>query len=76
MSLIVVAAQGSEGGGEMPKQPQRLIIDTDMSGDCDDVGAVCMAHALMDNGEAELLAVVSVYPLLPTCSHAATCQQG
>ena len=29
-----------------------------MSSDCDDVGAVCMAHALMDAGEAELLAVV------------------
>ena len=36
--------------------PQRLIIDTDMSSDCDDVGAVCMAHALMDRGEADLLA--------------------
>ena len=41
-----------------PSPPQRLIIDTDMSSDCDDVGAVCMAHALMDAGEAELLAVV------------------
>lgn len=38
--------------------PQRIIIDTDMSTDCDDVGAVCMAHALMDLGEANLLAVV------------------
>lgn len=26
--------------------------------DCDDVGAVCMANALMDAGEAQLLAVV------------------
>ena len=39
-------------------EPQRLIIDTDMSSDCDDVGAVCLAHALMDAGEADLLAVV------------------
>ena len=28
-----------------------LIIDTDASFDVDDVVAVCMAHALMDNGE-------------------------
>merc|ERR1712000_770280 len=36
----------------------KLIIDTDASGDCDDVGAICIANALADNGEAELLAVM------------------
>ena len=36
----------------------KLIIDTDMSTDCDDVGALCIAHALEQRGEAELLAVV------------------
>lgn len=36
----------------------RLIIDTDMSTDCDDVGATCIAHALMDRGEVDLIAVV------------------
>ena len=39
-----------------------LIVDTDIGGgscrDVDDVGAVCMANALADNGEVELLAVV------------------
>ena len=41
-----------------------LIIDTDMGFDVDDVMAVCMAHALHDNGEAKLLAVLhdSGYP--------------
>jgi len=34
----------------------RLIIDTDMSTDCDDVGALCMAHALMSRGEVRALA--------------------
>ena len=34
-----------------------LILDTDMSIDVDDVGALCLAHALHDLGEAELLAV-------------------
>ncbi|KAL1519686.1 hypothetical protein AB1Y20_023196 [Prymnesium parvum] len=39
-----------------------LIIDTDIGGggcrDVDDVGAICVANALADNGEAELLAIV------------------
>ena len=38
--------------------PVKLIIDTDMSTDCDDVGALCVAHALADRGEAEIIAVV------------------
>ena len=35
-----------------------LIVDTDMSIDVDDVGALCVAHALADRGEANLIAVV------------------
>jgi len=42
--------------------PVRLIVDTDIGGgscrDVDDVGAICMANALADNGEIDLLAVV------------------
>jgi len=34
------------------------VIDTDMSIDVDDVGALCAAHALADLGEASILAVV------------------
>ena len=46
-----------------PPEPRRgppvpLIFDTDMSIDVDDVGALCVAHALADAGEAELVAVV------------------
>ena len=45
-----------------PPPPPRgrvdLIFDTDMSIDVDDVGALCVAHALADLGEARLLAVV------------------
>eukprot|EP01052_Picozoa_sp_SAG31_P022333 SAG31_NODE_1772_length_7306_cov_3.341335_12_plen_89_part_00 len=40
----------------------KLIIDTDIGGggckDVDDVIAVCIANALADNGEADLVAVV------------------
>ena len=42
--------------------PIPLIIDTDIGGggcrDVDDVAALCMANALVDNGEAELLGIV------------------
>ena len=41
-----------------------LIIDTDMSFDVDDVGAVCIAHALADLDEAKIIGIVydSGYP--------------
>ena len=35
-----------------------LIIDTDASFDVDDVVAICMAHALMDNGEVVIKDIV------------------
>ncbi len=42
-----------------PKQPVRLIFDTDMAPDYDDVGALALLHALADLGEAEILATLS-----------------
>lgn len=36
----------------------RIILDTDMSGDCDDAGTLALLHALADRGECELLATV------------------
>lgn len=41
------------------QQPVKVIFDTDMAGDCDDVGALAVLHALSDLGEAEILAVVT-----------------
>ncbi len=38
--------------------PVRIILDTDMAGDCDDAGALALLHALADNGEAEILAIM------------------
>jgi len=38
--------------------PVKIILDTDMSGDCDDAGALALLHALADRGECELLATV------------------
>jgi len=37
-------------------EPVKIIFDTDMDSDCDDVGALAMLHALADLGEAEILA--------------------
>jgi len=37
--------------------PVKVIFDTDMAGDVDDVGALAILHALADLGEAEILAV-------------------
>lgn len=42
-----------------PPAPVPLIFDTDMSGDCDDAGALALLHALADRGECQLLAVVT-----------------
>ncbi len=42
-----------------PSRPVKLILDTDMSGDCDDAGALALLHASADRGECDLLAVVT-----------------
>ncbi|MFM8577212.1 MAG: sulfatase-like hydrolase/transferase [Planctomycetaceae bacterium] len=42
-----------------PAQLVPLILDTDMSGDCDDAGTLAVLHALADRSECELLAVVT-----------------
>ena len=36
-----------------------LIIDTDAATDCDDAGALAVAHALQNRGECKILAVVT-----------------
>jgi hypothetical protein len=38
--------------------PAHLIIDTDLGFDVDDVGAIAVAHALADQGKADILAIV------------------
>lgn len=37
----------------------RIILDTDIRGDIDDVGAIAMRRALADRDEADILAIVS-----------------
>lgn len=40
-------------------EPVKVILDTDMANDCDDAGALAVLNALVDRGEAEMLAVVT-----------------
>src|ERR1041384_871135 len=50
-------------------QPLKVIFDTDLDGDNDDVAAAAMLHAFADAGRVEILAmgVVSLYPYSPAC---------
>jgi len=43
---------------DAPAKPVKIIFDTDMDSDCDDVGALAVLHALADRGECEILATV------------------
>lgn len=56
--LTVVCACGLAGASRSaaPDEPARIIFDTDMDSDCDDVGALAVLHALADRGEAQILA--------------------
>ncbi|NOR76288.1 MAG: hypothetical protein GQ525_14175, partial [Draconibacterium sp.] len=49
--------------------PTKIIFDTDMDSDVDDVGALAMLHAMMTNGEVEILAVM----VSSTCPGSAAC---
>lgn len=50
---LLLSACGSEPNAV------RLILDTDLGPDCDDVGAMALMHCLADSGEVKILATVS-----------------
>ena len=43
----------------MAAQPVKIILDTDIGPDYDDVGAMALMHALADSGKAKILATIS-----------------
>src|SRR4051794_38763556 len=53
LALVAAAPEGETKGG----RPVRLILDTDICGDCDDVLALAMIHSLQARGACRLLAV-------------------
>lgn len=46
----------------MTKNMKKLILDTDIGGDCDDAGALAVLHAHVDAGNVDLLAVTVDIP--------------
>ncbi len=44
---------------KQPQGPIPVIVDTDMSSDCDDAGAVALLNTFMNQGEANLIACVA-----------------
>ena len=58
---LALAGQVPASAGEAPapagQAPVKVIVDTDMDSDCDDVGALAMMHAFADAGEAEILGI-------------------
>jgi hypothetical protein len=63
--LWVNPLAGAAAGAE----PLKVIFDTDIDGDNDDVAAAAILHALADAGRVEILAmgVVSLHPNSPAC---------
>ena len=53
LSVCLLVSAQPLAFGQVP-----LIIDTDMATDCDDAGALAVAHALESRGECRILAVV------------------
>lgn len=62
-ALILVASACADeaiySSGDAVQSKTHLIIDTDMGGDVDDVGALAVAHYYVDQGQAEILAVIA-----------------
>lgn len=56
-TVAILAAFVSTAAFEAAAEPVKLIFDTDITGDVDDVLALATIHALADRGECELLAV-------------------
>jgi hypothetical protein len=67
--LVGLPGACSLTGAASGAEPLKVIFDTDIDGDSDDVAAAAMLHALADEGQVEILAmgVVSRHPYSPAC---------
>lgn len=59
LMLIVLTSSGWSVKHGKPDKRAKIIFDTDMGPDFDDVGAITVLHALAAKGECEILATVS-----------------
>ena len=55
--LLAVSLAAHADETPVPDEPKRIILETDMTFDVDDVGALAVLHALADDGRARILAV-------------------
>ncbi len=55
---FALAIAASHLAAQVADEPPRIIFDTDMGGDCDDVGALFMLHGAIERREAHLLATM------------------
>lgn len=71
LMMTTASCVGPEANAQ-GKVPVRVIFDTDISADVDDVGATAVLHYLADAGEAEIVAmgVSSTFPWSPICLNA------
>ena len=57
--LLVTFLLLISGCSNQKKQPVKIIFDTDLGPDYDDVGALAFLHAMADSGKVEILATIS-----------------
>ena len=58
ISLLLLFMLICSSGAAEENSPKRLILDTDISSDVDDVGAVAVLHELANQGKAEILGMM------------------
>ncbi len=58
LSALLIAGCSGPKTGDV-SQPVKIIFDTDLGPDYDDVGALAFLHAMADSGKAEILATLS-----------------
>jgi inosine-uridine nucleoside N-ribohydrolase len=67
LSIIAFAQCSETVDHDVPQHqspaPVSLILDTDISADCDDAGAVAVLHALADKNEVEILGMMVSMPV-------------
>jgi hypothetical protein len=70
--LILFFALSAGAAPDSKEKPVKIIFDTDMDSDCDDVAALAMLHAFADRGEVEILGtlVSSKHPWSAPCTDA------
>lgn len=57
--IFLLVLSGCSRQSQEKSKPVKIIFDTDLGPDYDDVGALAFLHAMADSGKAEILATVS-----------------